>query len=172
MAARVVPFERGKPGRGEYLASQPATLPAIGEGAAAHVCGVDVQLTRPRSEPPSSAKPLKSLALPNHRYLLAMSGRHWRRASVEKPDLVSKDRTARAPNLRFLRFSAGRRSAAPANGLPAREVRSLARPAPASLIAIRFRVFQSSSQLRNPGKTYSEGKGRHNKSKFASAERP
>ena len=28
------------------------TLPAIGEGAAAHVCGVDVQLTRPRSEPP------------------------------------------------------------------------------------------------------------------------
>ena len=24
----------------------------VGEGAAAHVCGVDVQLTRPRSEPP------------------------------------------------------------------------------------------------------------------------
>ena len=46
-----------------------------------------------------------------------MSGRHWRRASVEKPDLVSKVRTApmgyqpirlvgrpRAPNLRFLVF--------------------------------------------------------------------
>ncbi len=30
----------------------PGTLAAIGEGAAAHVCGVDVQLTRPRSEPP------------------------------------------------------------------------------------------------------------------------
>ena len=28
------------------------SLAAIGEGAAAHVCGVDVQLTRPRSEPP------------------------------------------------------------------------------------------------------------------------
>ena len=27
-------------------------LAGIGEGAAAHVCGVDVQLTRPRSEPP------------------------------------------------------------------------------------------------------------------------
>jgi hypothetical protein len=31
---------------------------------------------------------LKSLALPNHRYLSPMSGRHWRRGRVEKDDLV------------------------------------------------------------------------------------
>jgi hypothetical protein len=31
---------------------------------------------------------LKLLVLPNHRYLSPMSGRHWRRGRVEKPDLV------------------------------------------------------------------------------------
>jgi len=34
---------------------------------------------------------LKSLALPNHRYLSPMSGRHWRRARVEKHDLMRNE---------------------------------------------------------------------------------
>jgi len=39
-------------GDSKHLARCRHSSPAIDEGAAAHVCGVDVQLTRPKSKPP------------------------------------------------------------------------------------------------------------------------
>jgi len=40
---------------GANISQTAGTLAAIGEGATAHVCGVDVQLTRPTHEPPIAA---------------------------------------------------------------------------------------------------------------------
>ena len=68
-----------------------------------------------------------------------MSGRHCRRARVEKPDLVSKDRTIAPVGV-------------PLPGLPARRPLSGASPAAASLIASSHRLpnleFLGRSKLR------------------------
>jgi hypothetical protein len=65
--------------------------------------------------PPSKRASSHPQSQGNLEFRNPMSGRRWRRGGVEKPDLVSKDRTAptghqpirlvdrpRAPNLRFL----------------------------------------------------------------------
>ena len=46
------------------------TLAAIGEGAAAQVCGVDVQLTRPISEPPNARQHLEITGIAEPSYFL------------------------------------------------------------------------------------------------------
>jgi hypothetical protein len=52
MAARGRPVRAWQTRWGRISRITAGALAAIGEGVAAHVCGVGVQLTRPRSEPP------------------------------------------------------------------------------------------------------------------------